>query len=111
LIDTPEKALEAGHRFREADVELIFLGVSTYALSATVLPVVRRTKVPVIILNLALDEAIDCVAFNAMGDRGKMTGEWLSWRQACSVPEIANVFRRCRIPCHQATGMLFRGGS
>jgi len=34
LIDTPEKALEAGHRFRQADVDLLFLYVTTYALSA-----------------------------------------------------------------------------
>ena len=52
LIDTPEKALAAGHEFRRADVDLIFLHVTTYALSSTVLPVVRRAKVPVIILNL-----------------------------------------------------------
>ncbi len=52
LIDTPEKAQEAGHRFRQADVDVIFLHVTTYALSSTVLPVVRRAKVPVIILNL-----------------------------------------------------------
>ena len=53
LIDTPEKAMAAGHQFREADVDLIFLHVTTYALSSTVLPVVRRAKVPVIVLNLA----------------------------------------------------------
>ena len=53
LIDTPEKALIAGHDFRRADVDLIFLHVTTYALSSTVLPVVRRAKVPVIILNLS----------------------------------------------------------
>ena len=52
LVDTPPKALEAGHRFRQADVDLIFLHVTTYALSSTVLPVVQRAKVPVIILNL-----------------------------------------------------------
>ena len=40
LIDSPEKAAVAGHRFRQADVDLIFLYVTTYALSATVLPVV-----------------------------------------------------------------------
>lgn len=33
LIDTPEKALVAGHDFRAADVDLIFLHVTTYALS------------------------------------------------------------------------------
>ncbi len=106
LIDTPEKALAAGHGFREADVDLIFLHVSTYALSSTVLPVVRRAKVPVIILNLSPGAAIDYETFNRMQDRGRMTGEWLSWCQACPVPEIANVFRRCRIPFFQVTGML-----
>ena len=106
LIDTPQKAVAAGHRFREADVDLIFLHVSTYALSSTVLPVVRRAKVPVIILNLAPGAAIDYSAFNQMSDRGRMTGEWLAWCQACPVPEIANVFRRCRIPFFQVTGML-----
>jgi L-arabinose isomerase len=41
-----------------------------------------------------------------MKDRTQMTGEWLAHCQACSVPEIANVFRRCGIPFHQVTGML-----
>src|SRR5271170_1699000 len=49
LIDTPEKALIAGHQFRQGDVDLIILYVTTYALSSTVLPVIRRSKVPVII--------------------------------------------------------------
>ncbi|MGD0341794.1 MAG: arabinose isomerase, partial [Bacteroidales bacterium] len=53
LIDDPVKAMEAGHKFRQADVDIIFLYVTTYALSSTVLPVVQRAKVPVIILNLA----------------------------------------------------------
>jgi L-arabinose isomerase len=106
LIDTPEKASEAGHQFRRADVDLIFLHVTTYALSSTVLPVVRRAKVPVIILNLQPSAAIDYVRFNAMGDRTRMTGEWLAHCSACSVPEIANVFNRARIPFHQVTGMI-----
>jgi L-arabinose isomerase len=106
LIDTPEKAALAGHQFRRADVDLIFLYVTTYALSATVLPVVRRAKVPVIVVNLAPAAAIDYESFNRMGDRGRMTGEWLAHCQACSVPEIANVFRRCQVPFFQVTGML-----
>src|SRR5437016_11580519 len=101
LIDTPEKASEAGHQFRREDVDLIFLYVTTYALSSTVLPVVRRAKVPVIILNLSPTAAIDYKSFNRMGDRTRMTGEWLAYCQACPVPEIANVFRRCRIPFFQ----------
>src|SRR5437868_6015930 len=106
LIDTPEKALSAGHEFRRADVDLIFLHVTTYALSSTVLPVVRRAKVPVIILNLTPSASIDYERFNRLGDRTKMTGEWLAYCQACPVPEIANVFNRCRIPFFQVTGTL-----
>ncbi len=106
LIDTPARALEAGHRFRREDVDLIFLYVTTYALSATVLPVVQRARVPVIVLNLQPAAAIDYAAFNKMGDRTAMTAEWLAHCAACPVPEIANVFNRCGIRFHQVTGML-----
>ena len=87
LIDTPEKAFAAGHDFRRADVDLIFLYVATYALSSSVLPVVRRGKVPVIILNLSPAAAIDYPTFNRLGDRTTMTGEWLAFCQACPVPD------------------------
>jgi L-arabinose isomerase len=106
LVDSPTKAFAAGHQFRQADVDLIFLYVTTYALSSTVLPVVQRAKVPVIILNLQPAAAIDYASFNKMGDRTAMTGEWLAHCNACPVPEIANVFNRARIPFHQITGML-----
>jgi L-arabinose isomerase len=106
LIDNTEKAIVAGHEFRRADVDLIFLYVTTYALSSTVLPVVQRAKVPVIILNLSPEASIDYASFNAMHDRKKMTGEWLAYCSACPVPEIANVFKRAGISFHQITGML-----
>jgi len=106
LIDNPENAIVAGHEFRKEDVDIIFLYVTTYALSSTVLPVVQRAKVPVIILNLAPEAAIDYAAFNAMTDRTKMTGEWLAYCSACPVPEIANVFKRAGIKFFQITGML-----
>ena len=106
LIDSPEKAMQAGHDFRREDVDLIFLHVTTYALSSTVLPVVQRAKVPVIILNLQPEDAIDYPSFNKMGDRTKMTGEWLAYCSACPVPEIANAFKRSGIPFYQVTGVL-----
>lgn len=106
LVDNADKAFEAGRMFREKDVDLIFLYVTTYALSSTVLPVVQRAKVPVIILNLAPEAAIDYKAFNSMTERAKMTGEWLAHCSACPVPEIANVFNRTGIQFHQVTGML-----
>jgi L-arabinose isomerase len=106
LIDNPVSAMEAGHRFRQADVDIIFLHVTTYALSSTVLPVVQRAKVPVVILNLSPEKAIDYRTFNKPGDRTKMTGEWLANVSACPVPEIANVFLRAGIQFHQITGVL-----
>ena len=106
LVDTTDKAFQAGKIFKSEDVDLIFLYVTTYALSSTVLPVVQRAKVPVIILNLSPEAAINYTAFNSMSDRTKMTGEWLSYCSPCSVPEIANVFNRVGIKFHQITGML-----
>lgn len=106
LIDTPTKGMEAGHAMRESDVDLIFLYTATYALSSTILPVVRRAKVPVVILNLTPGSAMDYASFNNMGDRTAMTGEWLAWCGACPVPEIANVFKRCGVPFFQVTGMI-----
>ena len=106
LVDTTDKAFEAGKLFKTEDVDIIFLYVTTYALSATVLPVVQRAKVPVVILNLVPEASIDYAAFNAMGNRTKMTGEWLAYCSACPVPELANVFKRTGIKFHQVTGML-----
>ncbi len=106
LVDNPDRAHDAGRKFRRQDVDLIFLHVTTYALSSTVLPVVQRAKVPVIVLNLSPSAAINYATFNALGDRTKMTGEWLAHCSACPVPEIANVFQRAGVLFHQITGML-----
>ncbi|HWZ35498.1 MAG TPA: hypothetical protein VNW51_05025, partial [Mucilaginibacter sp.] len=106
LIDNAQKAFEAGRAFKREDVELIFLYVTTYALSSTVLPVVKKAKVPVVVLNLAPEAAIDYKTFNKLNNRTQMTGEWLAYCSACPVPEIANVFERSGIPFYQITGML-----
>lgn len=106
LVDNPHRAAEAGREMSRADVDVIFLHVTTYALSSTVLPVVRRAKVPVVVLNLAPAPAIDYAAFNALGDRTRMTGEWLAHCSACPVPEIANVLKRSGFAFHQVTGVL-----
>lgn len=106
LVDRPEKAREAADLFKTEDVELIFLYISTYALSSTVLPVVQKAKVPVVVLNLQPVKVIDYTYINSLKDRGKMTGEWLAHCQACSVPEIASVFNRSGIDYHLVTGYL-----
>jgi len=106
IVDNPEKAGAAAKKFISEDVELIFLNISTYALSSTVLAVVKKMKVPVIVLNLQPVATIDYKAFNALNDRGKMTGEWLAHCQACTVPEIASVFNRSGIDFFLVTGYL-----
>jgi L-arabinose isomerase len=106
LVDNPDRAREAGRQLRREDVDLIVLHVTTYALSSTVLPVVQRAKVPVLVLNLAPEAAIDYATFNRLGDRTQMTGEWLAHCSACPVPEIANVFQRAGVGFHQITGVL-----
>lgn len=106
MVDNPVKAREAADFLKTNDVEIVFLYVSTYALSSTVLPVAQKLKVPVIILNLQPVAELDYEAFNKLGDRGKMTGLWLEHCQACSVPEIASVFNRSGIQYDFVTGYL-----
>lgn len=106
LVDNPLKARAAASLFRRGEVDLIFLYVSTYALSATVLPVVQEAGVPVVVLNLQPVAQLDYQKFNALGDRGLMTGVWLEHCQACSCPEIASVFCRAGIHFHLVTGHL-----
>lgn len=106
VVDNPEKAREVGDRLAREGVDLILLYVSTYALSSTVLPVVQRAKAPVLVLNLQPVRAIDYASFNALGDRGTMTGEWLAHCQACAAPEIASIFIRAGIDYHLVTGTL-----
>jgi L-arabinose isomerase len=106
LIDTPINAREAVHTFRAADLDLLFIYITTYAVSNIVLPLVQRAGAPVIFLNLQPDAAIDYSAFNQLKDRTAMTGSWLEYCSACVAPEIANLMQRAKIPFRQVTGTL-----
>ena len=106
LIDTPIATREAAHTFRAADLDLLFIYITTYAVSSIVLPLVQRAGAPVIILNLQPDAAIDYSAFNKLKDRTAMTGSWLEYCSACPAPEIANLMQRAKIPFRQVTGTL-----
>lgn len=106
LVDSAERSIEAGRQCRREDADVLFLYVTTYALSNTVLPLVQRAGIPVIVLNLQPQAAIDYAAFNKLTDRTAMTAEWLAYCSACPVPEIANLLMRAGIPFHQLTGTL-----
>lgn len=94
MVDSVDKAVKAVDMMNSNSIDILFIFVSTYALSSTIVPVATRTNVPVIMLNLQPTPAIDYARLNAMGDRGLMTGEWLANCQACSIPEFCSVFNR-----------------
>lgn len=106
MVDTPEKAAAAAGLLKSEDVDIVFIFISTYALSSTVLPIAQQVKVPVVLLNIQPVPAIDYAYINGLGDRGKMTGEWLAHCQACSAPEFACVFNRAGIRYDIVSGYL-----
>lgn len=106
LIESVDQGVEAGHSFRRSDIDVIFVHAATYALSYSVLPVVRRANVPVIVLNLAPEKAIDYASFNRLKDRTAMTGEWLAHCGGCAVPELANVLHRAGLKFFEVVGTI-----
>jgi L-arabinose isomerase len=106
LIDTPIAARKAAHQFRAADLDLLLIYITTYAVSSLMLPLVQRIGAPAIVLDLQPDAAIDYPAFNQLKDRTAMTGRWLEYCSACPAPEIANLMQRAKIPFREVTGTL-----
>ena len=51
MVDSPESAIGC-FILEKGRGEIVFLYISTYALSSTVLPIIQRLNVPVIILNV-----------------------------------------------------------
>jgi L-arabinose isomerase len=99
LVDAAPKAYDAGKRFAEERVDLIFCYAATYATSSQVLPAVQEAKVPVVVLNLQPVSALDYETAD--------TGEWLANCSACCVPEISCAFERAGIPFNVVSGMLY----
>lgn len=106
MVDDADKANNAASLMKKEEVEILFIFISTYALSSTLIPVVNRLNIPVILLNMSPAPAIDYNKINSMNDRGAMTGEWLSNCQACSVPEFAAVFNRASVKYDIVSGYL-----
>jgi L-arabinose isomerase len=89
LVDTPEGAREAGEWFRREDVDFLVCYMSTYALSATVLPVVQRAGVPIIIVSLQPTQAMDF-------EHGT-TFDQLEHDNQTSLPEVCCALQRAGI--------------
>lgn len=59
LVDTPDRAARTGESFRHQGVQFLICYMSTYAMSSTVLPVAQRAGVPMIIVSLQPNRAMD----------------------------------------------------
>jgi L-arabinose isomerase len=106
MVDNTDKAAAAIELFNSNQVELIFLFVSTYALSSTILPIALQVKRPFVILNLQPVESLDYDKFNAQDDYAKKTGLWLEHCQACAIPEISCVLNKAAVRYEIITGYL-----
>jgi len=99
LIDTAPAGREAGDRFARGDLDLVVIYTGTYATSTQVLPIVLRTRCPVLILNLQPLAALDYEATD--------TTTWLANCGVCPVPEMAGVLARAGIAFEVVTGTLY----
>lgn len=106
MVDDEYKAKAAGKAMVREEVDLVFLYISTYALSSTVLPVLKAVGKKVILLNIQPSAGLDFDAFNALEDRGVMTGKWLENCQACSIPEISSVCNQAGVSYEIISGYL-----
>ena len=106
MVDNRDKAAAAIELFNSNQVEMIFLFVSTYALSSTILPIARQVSKPFVLLNLQPVEKLGYEAFNNLDDYAKKTGLWLEHCQACAIPEISCVLNKAAVRYEIITGYL-----
>lgn len=99
LVDTPQGSYAAGARLASENVDLLICHTATYATSSQVLPIVQQAKVPVLVLNLQPEAAIDYENID--------TGGWLANCSTCCVPEISNAFHRAGITFQVVSGLLY----
>ncbi|POT57174.1 arabinose isomerase [Citrobacter amalonaticus] len=106
LIDNNAAMDRAITLFSANNIDALVLYITTYALSSTVLPLVQQLNVPVLILALQPEQSLPCNRINQLADRGTRTGQWLAHCQACSAPELVNVFQRTGVSYSLVPGYL-----
>jgi L-arabinose isomerase len=89
LVDTPELAARTGEAFRRQGIDFLMCYMSTYALSSTVLPVVQRAGVPVVVISLQPNRAMDY--------EHATTFMQLEHDNQTSLPEVCNALMRAGI--------------
>lgn len=92
LIDDSKTAYAALARIRQANLDLLFVDMLTYATSATFAPLIQGLEIPIVLVVLQPDTAMDYAHAS--------TFMQLSNDDFCSVPEFASVAVRMgrRVP-------------
>jgi L-arabinose isomerase len=92
LVDDSQSAYAALKKIRQANLDLLFVDMVTYATSATFAPLVQGLDIPIVLVVLQPDMAMDY-------PRGSTVMQ-LTNDDFCSVPEFANVAVRMgkRVP-------------
>jgi L-arabinose isomerase len=98
LVDTAQAGAKAGDHFAFERIDLLVCWAGTYATSTQVLPVAQRAGVPVLLLNLQPEVALDY----------EKADTWTCLANAgiCPIPELAGVFGRAGVPYRIVTGYL-----
>jgi L-arabinose isomerase len=93
LVDTEEKAFNAGKFFKQEDVDLLLVFPLGYTTGMVVVPCVRQLDVPIRILNAHKDSSYDY--------KNADTATYLYHEGPCCIPEyaagLANMGRKFRI--------------
>ena len=81
LVDTPEKAWQAGEMFQREHVDILLVLPLGYTTGMVVLPCVKQVDVPICILNTHLDSSYDY--------KNADTATYLYHEGPCCIPEYA----------------------
>ncbi|RII17807.1 L-arabinose isomerase [Streptomyces sp. YIM 130001] len=98
FVSDPQQSAAAAAKLRAADCDLIVTYLTTYLTASMVLPIAQRSDAPVLLIDLQPTASMEHATFG--------TGDWLAYCGQCPLPEIANVFRRARIPFRSVSGHL-----
>ncbi|MDB5505373.1 MAG: sugar isomerase [Devosia sp.] len=100
MVDNATSARHAGAMFAAAGIDILFVHLTTYANSETLLPAVRSLGVPIILLNVQPVRTLDLPQVRGIDD-------WLGVAVTpASVPEMTNVLIRLGKRFDTITGHL-----
>lgn len=100
MVDDVSLSQEAARRFREADVDVVFVQSMTYSTSDNLIPAVKELKVPVVVFNIQEEKALDL-------PNVKTLDGWLGHGCTCAgIPEITAMLLRYGLRFDLITGWL-----